>query len=159
MPTMNAKIPAVMSLSLFAMSLSALADSSVSSTASSAGSASVGSLSNSIEGSSKSSLRGDKVAEGPYRIIEVAEAPGRSATVRVTLQPLANDGQPHDSGALNLYLPRKTVQDQQIATGSVVHARARDYGFEFAQGNPRQAFFLVLRDEWMRELQTRPVSL
>jgi len=41
----------------------------------------------------------------------------------------------------------------------VVHARARDYGFEFAQGTPRQAFFLVLRDEWLRELQTRPVSL
>ena len=156
---MNATFPALLSLGLFAMSLPALADSSVSSTASSAGSASVGSLSTSLEGSSKASSRGDKVAEGPYRVIEVAEAPARPGQVRVTLQALTPGGAHGDSAPLNLYLPRQTAHDQQLATGSVVHARARDYGFEFAQGTPRQAFFLVLRDEWLRELQTRPVSL
>ena len=156
---MNPTLPALLSLSLIAVSLPSLADSSVSSTASSASSASVGSLSTSLEGSSKSSSRGDKVAEGPYRVIEVAEAPGRPGTVRVTLQALNDSTDSADNGQLNLYLPRQTAQGQQLATGSVVHARARDYGFEFAQGTPRQAFFLVLRDEWLRELQTRPVSL
>lgn len=156
---MNAALPALLSLSLFAASLPSLADSSTSSTASSAGSASVGSLSNSLEGSSNSSSRGDKVAEGPYRVIEVAEAPARPGQVRVTLQALNPAGDDGGGEPLNLYLPRQTALDQRLATGSVVHARARDYGFEFAQGNPRQAFFLVVRDEWMRELQTRPVSL
>jgi hypothetical protein len=153
---MNPTLPALLSLSLLALPLSSLADSSVSSTASSAGSASVGSLSTSLEGSSKASSRGDKLAEGPYRVLEVAEAPARPGQVRVTLQALADDA---DAGPLQLYLPRQTAEDQRLARGSVVHARARDYGFEFAQGSPRQAFFLVLRDEWLRELQTRPVSL
>ena len=156
---MNAALPALLSLTLFAWSLPSLADSSTSSTASSAGSASVGSLSTSVEGSSNASSRGNKVAEGPYRVIEVAEAPARPGTVRVTLQALADSGDSSDNSELHLYLPRQTALDQQLATGSVVHARARVYGFEFAQGSPRQAFFLVVRDEWLRELQTRPVSL
>ena len=159
---MNAALPALLSLTLLAASFSSLADSSTSSTASSAGSASVGSLSTSVEGSSNASSRGNKVAEGPYRVIEVAEAPARPGSVRVTLQALADSGDIGDSGnnsELHLYLPRQTALDQQLAAGSVVHARARDYGFEFAQGSPRQAFFLVVRDEWLRELQTRPVSL
>lgn len=159
---MNAALPALLSLTLLAASFSSLADSSTSSTASSAGSASVGSLSTSVEGSSNASSRGNKVAEGPYRVIEVAEAPARPGSVRVTLQALAESGDIGDSGnnsELHLYLPRQTALDQQLAAGSVVHARARVYGFEFAQGSPRQAFFLVVRDEWLRELQTRPVSL
>ena len=162
---MNAALPALLSLTLFAASLPSLADSSTSSTASSAGSASVGSLSTSVEGSSNASSRGNKVAEGPYRVIEVAEAPARPGTVRVTLQALtdsanhADSGDNSDNSELHLYLPRQTALDQQLTTGSVVHARARVYGFEFAQGSPRQAFFLVVRDEWLRELQTRPVNL
>lgn len=153
---MNPALTALLSLSLIAASLPSLADSSVSSTASSAGSASVGSLSTSVEGSSKTSSGGNKVAEGPYKVIEVAQEPTRPGTVRVTLQALADSG---DAGTLHLYLPQQTAQIQQLAAGSLVHARARDYGFEFAQGEPRRAFFLVVRDEWLRELQTRPVSL
>ena len=135
---------------------SGLADSSVSSTASSATSTSVGSLSTSVEGSSKASSRGEKVAEGAYRIIQVADAPGRPGTVRLTLQAL---GQTGNEATLHLFLPHATAQGHQLSAGQVVHARARDYGYEFAQGLPRQAFFLVLRDEWMRDLQTRPVVL
>lgn len=152
-------LPALLSLGLITASLPSPADSSTSSTASSAGSASVGSLSTSVEGSSKASSPGNKVAEGPYKVIEVAEVPARPGTVRVTLQALADDSNTGDSGTLHLLLPQQTAQRQQLAAGSVVHARARDYGFEFAQGNPRQAFFLVLRDEWLLELQTRAVSL
>jgi hypothetical protein len=156
---MNPSLPVLLSLSLIAASLPSLAESSVSSTASSASSASVGSLSTSVEGSSKASSRGDKVAEGAYRVITVADAPGRPGTVRVTLQALGDSGDSADSGSLHLYLPQQTAQNQQLAAGSLVHARARDYGFEFVQGEPRQAFFLAVRDEWLRDLQTRPVSL
>jgi hypothetical protein len=153
---MKPALPVLLSLSLLAVSPYGLADSSTSSTASSATSASVGSLSTSVEGSSKASSGGNKVAEGPYKVIEVADATDRSGTVRVTLQALADSG---DTGILHLYLPRQTAQNQQLAAGSLVHARARNYGFEFAQGEPRQAFFLAVRDEWLRDLQTRPVSL
>ena len=143
-------------LALSAATLPSWADSSVSSAASSGSSASVGSLSTSVEGSSKASSRGDKVAEGAYKVIEVADAPARPGTVRVTMQALARAG---DGATLALYLPQQTAQAQQLVAGSVVHARARDYGFEFAQGTPRQAFFLAVHDEWLRELQTRPVKL
>lgn len=153
---MNPTLPALLSLTLIGASLPSLADSSVSSTASSASSTSVGSLSTSVEGSSKASSPGKKLAEGPYKVIEVVDAPARPGTVRVTLQALADAG---DGGTLHLYLPQQTAQNQQLAAGGVVHARARDYGFEFAQGHPRQAFFLVVRDEWLRELLTRAVSL
>lgn len=153
---MKTALPALLSLGLIAMSLPSRAEASVSSTASAASSASVGSLSASVEGSSKASSGGNKVAEGPYRVTEVADMPARPATVRVTLQALADGG---EAGTLHLYLPQQTAQNQPLAAGSLVHARARDYGFEFAQGEPRQAFFLAVRDEWLRELQTRPVSL
>lgn len=153
---MKPALPVLLSLCLLGVPLSGRADSSVSSTASSASSASVGSLATSVEGSSKASSRGNKVAEGTYRVIEMADAPARPGTVRVTLQAVADGG---DAGTLHLYLPQQTAQTQQLATGSLVHARARDYGFEFAQGEPRRAFFLAVRDEWLRELQTRPVSL
>lgn len=143
-------------VALSAATLPAWADSSVSSAASSGSSASVGSLSTSVEASSKASSRGDKVAEGAYKVIEVADAPARPGTVRVTLQALA---EPADGATLALYLPQQTAQTQQLVAGSVVHARARDYGFEFARGTPRQAFFLAVHDDWLRELQTRPVKL
>lgn len=156
---MTAALPALLSLCLLAVSLPSLAESSVSSTASSASSASVGSFSTSVEGSSKSSSKGDKVAEGTYKVLEVADAPTRLGTVRVTLQAVADGADGGSGDTLHLYLPQQTAQGQQLAAGSLVHARARDYGFEFAQGNPRRAFFLVVRDEWFRELQTRAVSL
>jgi hypothetical protein len=153
---MNSAQRTLLGLALVGLSLPGQAESSVSSTASSASSASVGSLSASVEGSSKASSRGDKVAEGPYRVIRLAEAADRPGMLRVTLQAVDTPG---EDGALQLVLPQATARAQQLAAGSVVHARARDYGYEFAQGEPRQAFFLVLRDEWLRELQTRPVSL
>lgn len=134
----------------------ALASGSASSASSEGSSASVGSLSTSIETSSNASSKGDKVAQGDYRIVDVAAAPERPGTVRVTLQALAG---PAHGGSLTLYLPLETASDAGLATGGVVSARERPYGLEFAQGEPRQAFFLVLRDEWYQELRTRPVTL
>lgn len=149
-------LPIAVCVCLLPWALPSLADSSVSSTASSASSASMGSLSTSIEGSSKASSRGDKVAQGTYRVIEVTDAPTRPGTVRVTLQALDD---PSEDASVRLYLPQQTAQDQRLASGSLVYARARDYGVEFAGGTPPQAFFLAVRDEWLRDLQTRRVSL
>ena len=132
----------------------ALAASSTSSAASDGSSASVGSLSTSIEKSSNSSSKGDKVAEGDYRIIEVAAAEQQPGKMRLTLRALT----PTD-GEFVLTLPQTAVQQGRLATGVVVTARAHAYGLQFAAGVPREAFFLVLRDEWYPELQTKAVTL
>jgi hypothetical protein len=139
-----------------ATALPAGASGSASSASSEGSSASVGSLSTSIETSSDASSKGGEVAQGDYRIIEVADAPARAGTVRVTLQALAVDGA---EGRLYLYLPQQTAAGAQLAVGERVNARERPYGLEFAHGEPLQAFFLVVHDEGARELRTRPVTL
>jgi hypothetical protein len=127
------------------------------SSASSAGSASVGSLSDSVRGSSNSSSRDDRVAEGDYRIVEVAELAGRPGQLRLTLQAAAaNAG---DEPAFFLDLPKRATEQPGLARGDVISARHRPYGLEFARADTRQAFFLALADDWFRELDPRAVSL
>ena len=139
-----------------ATALPALASGSASSASSAGSSASVGSLSTSIENSSDASSKGGDVAQGDYRIIELAAAPARPGTLRLTLQALAAQGA---EGRLFLYVPQQTVAGAQLAVGERVNARERPYGLEFAHGEPLQAFFLVVHDEGARELRTRPVTL
>jgi hypothetical protein len=134
------------------LSLHAHADS-FTSTASSAGSASSGSVSASLRGSSNSSTGGDKTADADYRIIEVAAAPERAGFARLTMQ--ADDPQQR----IVLDLPQAVVQQQRLAPGGLVHAQHRVYGLEFARGDTREAFYLVLADDWYDELAARPVRL
>jgi hypothetical protein len=124
------------------------------SSASSASSESVGSSSTSIEKSSKSSSKDDKVAEGDYRVIEMAAADTQAGRVRVKLQAVNGT-----DGEFFLVLPQEAAQQGRLTQGAVVTARQHAYGIQFAAGAPREAFFLVLRDEWYQELQTRVVTL
>ena len=126
---------------------------SFASSASSAGSASSGSISTSLNGSSNSSSRDNKVANGPYRIIDIAATPGRDGMTRLTMRA---DAAP---APLVLDLPRAAFDQQQLAQGDLVHAQNRAYGIEFSRNDTRAAFFLVLADDWYGELATRPVSL
>lgn len=139
---------------LLTLSLPALAASSASSASSEAGSASVGSVSTSFEKSSESSTGDRKTAAGDYRLLEVAQAPNRPGMARMKLQPLA-DGQ----GEFFLYLPQQAAEQSQLAAGAVVTVKERAYGFEFAKQATQEAFFLVLADDWLRELQTKVVRL
>lgn len=137
--------------------LPSLAESFASS-ASSAGSASSGSVSDSIKGSSDSSSKEKKVAEGQYRVMDVAdlaEVPGRPAMMRLTLRAT-------EAGASReffLDLPRQALAARPLATGDLVQAKLRPYGFEFARDDTREAFFLVLTDDWHRELDSHVVTL
>jgi len=129
--------------------------SSAGSSASSAGSASSGSVSDSLNNSSKSSTR-TTTADGDYRVIEVAEVEQRPAMLRLTLR--AADAERE----FTLTLPRGALAPGGIAGGDIVQLRHRDWGLEFAraQGTGERApFFLVLYDDWQRELVARPVSL
>lgn len=134
------------------LSLHAQADSFTSS-ASSAGSASSGSVSDSLRGSSNSSTGGNKTADGDYRVIEVAKTPDRAGFARVTMQ--ADDPQQR----VVLDLPQAIVDRQSLGRGDTVHLQNRVYGLEFARGDTREAFFLVLSDDWHDELAARPVTL
>ena len=133
----------------------ALAES-IASSASSAGSASVGSLSDSVTRSSKSSSGETQVAAGDYRVIEVAERADRPGALQLKLQAVAR---PDDAGALWLTLPRQALAARTLAAGDLVHARQRPYGLEFAHAPAGEPFFLVLADDWHRELAPRRVTL
>ena len=129
------------------------AESLASSSASSASSASIGSVSDSISGSSGSAIT--TVAEGDYRIIDVAAA-GRPDTLRLKMQPVAD---PRADAVIHLDVPRAALGDRGSPRGDVVAVRQRPYGYEFAWADTRAAFFLVLAADWRRELDPRPVPL
>jgi len=140
----------------WAAAVPCMAESSVASSASESVSTSVGSLSDSVKKSSDSSSKTTGVAEGDYKIIDVAAVAERPGTARLKLQALAD---PAEDSEFFLYLPQQVVDQRRLAQGQIVTARQRPYGVEFAHGATRQAFFLVLSDEWYRELQTRAVVL
>jgi hypothetical protein len=129
---------------------------SFASSASSAGSASSGSVSDSLEGSSNSSSRDRDVAEGDYRVIEVADVIDRPGMLRVTMQPARDESR---GSEVLLVVPERTLAQRAVRRGEVVRASHRPYGLEFAHADTREAFFLVLRDDWQRELDPRLVAL
>jgi len=92
-------------------------------------------------------------------VIEVAELPGRPGVLQLTLRTAAAaPGAPE----FTLRLPRQALEPRGIATGDIVNVRNRDYGLQFARTDGRavlEPFFLVLFDDWHRELNPRPVTL
>jgi hypothetical protein len=94
------------------------------------------------------------VGQGDYRVIQVALAePG---TQDVTLQAVAGSGA---QGEFTLRVPDRAAQEGGLVVGRVVSARERPYGWEFARADTRTPFFLLLEDEWYRELKTVAVTL
>lgn len=134
------------------MALPVLAASNLSSASSEGSSASVGSLSDSIQGSSNSAS-GNKVAEGPYRVIDVALVPEGTGRTRVTLAAVQGEQ------TFTLVLPAGAAAQAQLVAGDIVQVRERGYGLQFARADAREPFFLVLDDARWRELQSRPVTL
>lgn len=135
-------------------SLPAHADSIVTS-ASSAGSVSSKQLSDSIGQSSDSSSKDRKVAQGEYKVLAVEDAAGRADTTRLHLQPVRAEG----GTDFFLYVPKQAIAGQPLRVGDHVLAQEREYGYEFARAENRQAFLLALKDDWHRELESRPVTL
>ena len=125
---------------------------SLASSASSAGSASLGSLST----SSNSSSPKNQVAEGDYRIIDVAALVERPGTVRLRLLADAREG---DGNAILLDVPQQTVAQQGLVVGELLSARHRPYGLAFARSGAREAIILVLARDWQSELEPQALSL
>ena len=133
------------------------------SSATSAASNSVGASSGSIQNSSNSSSKKTTADAGDYQIIEVTTTStttgGPAATARLTLQALNDSSNREDRNEFVLVLPSSVVEKNGLAAGATVTARQRPYGLEFAAGPAKQAFFLVLADDWHRELQSTAVAL
>ena len=154
-------LPLAAALALCLGAAPALADST--SSASSASFTSLGSSSASIGKSSDSSNSSskDKVAQGQYTVTEVAELADQPTMLRVRLQPQAADPASLER-SFDLVLPRQAAEQVQLAVGQTLAAEHRPYGLAFAavtetgKANP---FFLVLDDDWYRELQSRPVVI
>lgn len=137
-----------------AVALPAQAASSASSASSQGSSASSGSVSDSFGASSDSSSKGDKVAEGDYRLIHVAADDAQPGKLRLTLE-----GTGGATGTFVLLVPEATVQQAALALGDTVTARTRSFGWEFAAGATKQPFFLVVHDAQQREFATRKIAL
>jgi type IV secretory pathway TrbL component len=132
----------------------AYADSFTSS-ASSAGSASSGSISDSIGGSSNSSNHDKRVAAGDYKVIDVAQAPVKANTTRLTLRAVATGA----AQEFTLDVPNGALTARAVGAGEIVHVNERVYGYEFAYADTKQPFFLALQDAWYRELGSRQVTI
>ncbi|WP_431260892.1 hypothetical protein ACQ86G_12735 [Roseateles chitinivorans] len=128
---------------------------SIATSASSAGSVSSRQLSDSIGQSSDSSSKDRKVAEGEYKVLAVEDAAGRADTQRLRLQPVRAEG----GTEFFLYVPKQAIAGQPLRVGDHVLAQKRDYGYEFARAENKQAFLLALHDDWHRELESHPVTL
>ena len=145
----------VVGLVLASTAPSARADS-LASSASSAGSASVGSVSDSFRGSSNSSSNDNrKTAAGDYRVDAIVAVAGQPERVRLELSPL--DRSREDGFALEL--PARALEQVRVAAGSVVNARPRPYGVEFALAPAGEPFYLVLDDDWFHELAAHRVTI
>lgn len=135
---------------------SALAGTTISTSISDSVSTAVGSVSTSLKKSSQSVSGDDKVADGDYKVIEVATLADQPGMVRLKLQALA---QATPDGEYFLTVPQKAVDAHGVAEGQVLAAHNRPYGVAFAAADTRKAFFLVLDDAWYRELSVKPVLL
>lgn len=88
-----------------------------------------------------------------YRIVEVSTAPGGAGNARVALQGADRRQR------IELRLPRAIVEQQRLARGDVVRTSKRVYGFEFARGDTREVFYLVLADDWRGQVVGWPARL
>ena len=151
------KLIPTLATTLFAgilLSSAAEAASSAASSASDSASDSVGASSRSITQSSNSSSGDRKTAAGDYKVIEMAEVEGRPGMLKLRLQAAGDE-----KTEFFLTLPRQAALSGHVAEGGMVRANERPYGIEFAAVADNKAFFLVVDDDWHKELQSRPVTL
>ena len=137
--------------------LPAQAASTAASSASSAGSNVSGSVSDSIGASSNSSGGDERVAAGAYQVIDVAPAPAKGDTTRMTLRAVAAGTMA--AREFRLDVPNRALAARRVGAGDIVQVNERAYGYEFAHADTNKAFFLALQDAWYRELGSQKVAI
>ncbi len=137
---------------VFAAALPVHAESSATSSVSDSASSATSSASDSLKGSSNSSSGNNRVAAGEYQVVHLAALTDRPGMMRADMRGQAG-------AAFALTLPATAAERGHLAEGAAVSVIERPYGYEFATVDTKQAFFLVLDDDWHRELRSKPVSL
>lgn len=153
-PSFTARLIPVAALALSLVAVPAWADST--SSASSASSTSIGSSSASSEKSSNSSSTKDRVAQGQYTVVEITELAEQTNMVRLRMQAVGGTAE------VLLLLPRAATDRAQLTAGQVVSAEHRPYGLTLATVDATTGtapFFLILEDDWFRELESRPIGV
>ncbi|MDR3409709.1 MAG: hypothetical protein P4L87_01995 [Formivibrio sp.] len=117
-------------------------------------SGSIKTISEGISDSSKSSSAAVTVAEGDYKVIEVADADGHPNQKRIALQSL-NQGQQ----SIYLFMSKEDFKRVDLALGKVVTANPRLYGVAFTKFGGTETFAVVLDDSWLKELDPVPVTI
>jgi len=84
------------------------------------------------------------MAAGQYRVIDIAQAPAKLNTTRMTLRAVAG-GPAHD---YHLDVPNRALAQRGVAVGELVQVNERVYGYEFAYADTRRPFFLALQDDY-----------
>lgn len=146
---------ALLALTAVFLGTPALADSS---SAVSASSTAIGSLSTSVEKSSDSSSGRKQVAQGRYTLVAMEPIASQPDTLRLRLVAET----PEATAEVSLLVPSRAISQAQLAVGHMVAAEHRPYGLSLAkvtEGGDGLTFFLVLADDWFRELESRPVLL
>jgi hypothetical protein len=66
---------------------------------------------------------------------------------------------PGASQEFTLDVPNKALAQRGVGKGELVQVNTREYGYEFAHADSKQAFFLALEDNWYRELGSHKVAI
>jgi hypothetical protein len=114
----------------------------------------VQSVSNSVSRSSNSSSNAVKVAEGDYRVVDVAMVEGQPDKMRLKLEAVAMANEPQ----LYLFVPRHDYDQARLNNGQIVTASKRPYGLAFSLAHVAQPFAVVLDQDWKNDLTTHVVA-
>jgi len=117
-------------------------------------SATVGGISTASSTVGKSSAKLLNLAEGDYKVVEVAQAQ-EAGKLRLTLHPL---DETQAAEGFYLYVAAADVEEAQVRQGDIVSAKQRPYGVAmFGQGKA-DPFALVLNDGWRKQILPEAIS-
>jgi len=112
------------------------------------------SASASLEGTSTGSSKVVKtVAEGNYRVTDIAESNDHPDKMKVALQADKADGE-----AFYLYITRNQFDKANLNKGQVVTAVKRPYGVSFKHVDAVEPFVVVLDETWIKDLRSNDIA-
>jgi hypothetical protein len=91
------------------------------------------------------------VAQGEYRLVDVAAVAGQADLARLHLQG--------EAGEFDLLIPRAVFERAGLASGDTVAVAERAWGLNFTLKGQAEPFFLAVDDSWQGGLNIKPVKL
>jgi hypothetical protein len=113
----------------------------------------VQSVSDSVSRSSNSSSKTLNIAEGDYRVVDIAMVAGQPDKMRLRLQAVAAANEPQ----LYLFVPKHDYDQAHLNNGQIVTASKRPYGMAFSIARADQPFAVVLENDWQKDLASHAV--